>query len=113
MGNLILQAKPQAIAGEPVNVESMLAWCEKQNDWCAANKLDRWYYVAPSKDGKKPRIEQKQGLVAEEVHGVMRGWRPAYQGWSREKLDKEFGLLKFLLRQGVTEQTYRTLRVAA
>lgn len=88
-------------------------WCMERNRWCATHKIDRWYYVAIAKDTGLPRIEQKQGLVAEEIIGVTKGWRPNYYNWPAEKLKKEFGLLKHLARQGLSDEAFRGLRLAA
>jgi hypothetical protein len=90
----------------------MREWCMERNRWCVKNKMDRWYYVAIAKDTALPRIEQKQGLVAEEVVKVTRGWYPDYSGWGEEKLKKEFGLLRYLARQGLTDEAFKDLRLA-
>lgn len=91
----------------------MRQWCMDRNRWCAENQMDRWYYVAIAKDTGQARIEQKQGLVADEVFKVTKGWCPDYSGWPEEKLKKEFGLLRYLARQGLTEDAFKGLRLAA
>ena len=88
-------------------------WCMERNRWCAKHKMDRWYYVAIAKDTGLPRIEQKQGLIADEVLKVTQGWYPDYSGWPAEKLKKEFGLLKYFARQGLTDEAFKGLRLAA
>lgn len=93
--------------------DELREWCAQKNEWASRIGFERWYFVSHDKETGARRVEAKDGHTASSVVKILSGWYPDYDGWTREKLAKEYGLLKFLARQGMPEHDFAALKLAA
>ena len=90
-------------------LEDMRAWCGRHNQTAFDMKFSRWLYVSQDKETGTNSIKVREGADALDVTKLMDGWYPDFMGWEPERLDREFRILRKMLRMGMPEEEYQKL----
>jgi hypothetical protein len=74
-------------------------------------KWHKWIYVSQDQETDTNAIKERLGADAKDIWKLMDGWYPDYIGWDDERLDREFRILRKMLRMGMPEHEYQKLRL--
>lgn len=93
--------------------DEMRQWCWDRNQQAMAAGWPHWLYVSQDKETGVNSIKSRNGSDARDIMKTMHGWYPDFMEWPSERLASEFRILRFMVRMGMTEDTFKTIRLAA
>ena len=91
--------------------EEMRTWCGKHNRTALDLNSSRWLYVSKDQATESNSIKVRTGADALDVTKLLDGWYPDFIGWEPDRLDREFRILRQMLRMGMPEEESKGLRM--
>jgi len=93
--------------------EALREWCWDRNCQARNASWPHWLYVSRDKDTGAVSTKARTGSDALDVIKVLNGWKPDFQGWAQDRLDREFRILRHLARMGMPESETHRFKVLA
>ena len=107
MGNAIKQREEKTSRSLPSHLPSktdLVQKCWEYNQWAKGIGFARWWYVA-ERDGVNS-ILTKDGDEVIRFWKMFDGYKPDYVNWSQEKLDEEYRIMRWVIRNGMDEDSF-------